>query len=102
MICKVYLKVLSWPVETLGVEGVGDDVILDQEIEGDKTVRDLLNRLATKYQQFGHIVFDVKSQKLTGRVLIFLNGRDLELVDGLETRLNNGDTFTFIPLIEGG
>ncbi len=34
--------------------------------------------------------------------MIFLNGRALELVDGLETKLSNADTLTFVPHIEGG
>lgn len=93
---------MSSLAETLGMAGTSEEIIPEPENEGDKSVRGLLNRLAAKHQHFGQIVFDINAQKLTGRVLIFFNGRDLELVDGLETRLNDGDTLTFVPLIEGG
>jgi MoaD family protein len=99
---KVRLEVLSWLAEALDIEEKSDTVSLEQEIEEGKTVRDLLNRLATRYQRFGQMVFDTNAQKLTGRAVIFFNGRTLELVNGLETKLNDGDTLTFIPLIEGG
>ena len=99
---KVRLEILSWLTETLGIEGTSYNVSLDQEIEEDKTVKDLLNRLATRYQPFGQVVFDVKAQKLTDRVSIFFNGRNLELVNGLEAKLIDGDTLTFAPFIEGG
>ncbi len=99
---KVRLEVLSWLAETLDIEEKSGTVSLEQEIEEGKAVWDLLNRLATRYQRFGQIVFDTNAQKLTGRAVIFFNGRTLELVNGLETKLSDGDTLTFVPIIEGG
>ncbi len=99
---KVYLEVLPSLAETLGIDSTSEEVISDQEIDGARSVRELLNRLGTRYQRFGRVVFDINTQKLTGEVVIFFNGRALELVDGLETKLSDGDTLTFVPLIEGG
>ncbi len=99
---KIRLEVLPALAETLGIGGTSEEVISDQESEGDSSVRELLNRLGARHQRFGQIVFDTNTQKLTGRVIIFFNGRDLELVDGLETKLSDGDTLTFVPFIEGG
>lgn len=99
---KVRLEVMTSLAETLGIERTSEEVITDQEIGGDKSVRDLLNRLGARHQRFGQIVFDIYAQKLTGRVIIFFNGRALEPVEGLETKLSDGDTLTFVPLIEGG
>ncbi|MFC1948877.1 MoaD/ThiS family protein [Chloroflexota bacterium] len=99
---KVRLEILSSLAEALDIEEKSDAVSFEQEIEEDKTVRDLLNRLATSYQRFGQVVFDVKAQKLTERVNIFFNGRNLELADGLATKLSDGDTLTFVSPIVGG
>jgi len=99
---RVHLEVMSSLAESLGMEGTSEEVISDQESEGGSSVRELLNRLGIRHQRFGQIVFDINTQKLTGNVIIFFNGRDLELVDGLETRLSDGDTLTFVPFIEGG
>jgi len=102
MMGKVRLEVPPVLAETLGLEGTSEEVISDQQIEGDKSVRDLLNRLCARYQRFGQIVFDIDAQELTGRVVIFFNGRTLEPAEGLETKLSDGDTLTFVPVIEGG
>ncbi len=99
---KVRVKFLSWLVETLGFEGTSEEIILEAEIERDKTVRDLFGQLAVKYPRFGQLVFDVKSQNLTDRVSIFLNSRHLELVNGLETKLKDGDILTLVAPIDGG
>lgn len=100
---KVYLEIIpSSLAETLGIERTSEEAISDKEIDGDKSIIGLLNRLGAKYQRFGKIVFDINTQKLTGKVGIFFNGRALEPVNGLETKLSDGDTLTFVPVIEGG
>ncbi|MFC1957440.1 MoaD/ThiS family protein [Chloroflexota bacterium] len=99
---KVRLEVLPSLAETLGIEDTSDEAISELEDDGVRSVRELLNRLCVRYKRFGQMVFDVDTQELTGRVVIFFNGRSLELVNGLETRLSDGDTLTLVPLIEGG
>ncbi len=99
---KVRLEILPSLAETLGIDGTSEEVISETGSGDTGSVKELLNQLGTRYQRFGQIVFDITTQKLTGRVVIFFNGRALELVNGLETRLNDGDTLTFVPLIEGG
>jgi len=99
---KVSLEILSWLTETLDIEEKSNAISLEQEIEEGKTVRDLLNRLATRYPRFGQVVFDVKAQKLTERVSIYFNGRNLELANGLATKLSDGDTLAFVAPIVGG
>ena len=98
----VHLEILSSLVDTLDSDSKSDTVILEQEIEEGITVRDILNRLSIKYQRFVEVVFDVKAQKQTESVNIFLNGRNIELLNGLTTKLSDGDTLTFITPIIGG
>ncbi len=99
---KIRLEILPALAETLGIEATSEEVISEQENGGDQLVKDLLNRLVARYQRFGQIVFNTDSQELTGRVVILFNGRALELQNGLETKLSDGDTLTFVPFIEGG
>ncbi|MBI4282888.1 MAG: MoaD/ThiS family protein [Chloroflexi bacterium] len=99
---KVHLEILARLTETLGIAGTSDDISFEQEIGENETVSDLLNRLAARYQTFGEVVFDTKAQKLTERVSIFFNGRNLELANGLRTQLSDGDTLTFVTPIAGG
>ena len=99
---KVRLEILPGLIETLGIEEGSARVGLEQEIEEGETVSHLLKRLATRYQPFGQVVFDVKAEKLTERVSIFFNGRNLELADGLRTKLSDGDILTFLAPVAGG
>ena len=95
---KVRLEFLPSLAETLGVEQVSEEGIPD----ADALFTDLLCRLGTQYPLFSQIVFDMKTQKLTGRVAIFLNGRTLNPESGLNIRLKDGDRLIFAPTIEGG
>ena len=99
---KVRLEFLSWVADTLSVEGTSEEIILEAKIEESKTVRELLSQLAARYPRFEQTVFDIEAQKLTEKASLFLNGRHLELLNGLETKLNDGDTLTLVPPIAGG
>lgn len=99
---NVRLEFLSRLADTLGVEKTNEEVVLEVKTEGEKTVRGILSELAIKYPRFGELVFDVKTQKLIARVAIFCNGSHLELANGLETRIKDGDVLAFLPPLEGG
>ena len=99
---KVCIKVLPALAESLGIEGTVEERISGMEGEDVCSVLDLLNRLCRRYHHFDQVVFDMATQKLTGHVAIFLNDRSLDLMDGLETTLADGDVLTLVPAIEGG
>ena len=99
---KVRLEVLSYLVEKLDADAKGDTIVLEQEIGQGTVVRDILNRLSSTYPRFTEVIFDVKAQKQTEKVNIFLNGRNLELKNGLSTELADGDTLIFIAPVAGG
>ncbi len=89
--------------ETLGMAKTSEEPITGQGSDGaDSSVKSLLNRLSGKYQWFEEIVFDNKTRRLTGKVVFFFKGRDIEPEEGLETRLKHGDVLTFVPFIAGG
>lgn len=99
---KIRLEFLSWLTDALDVERTGNDVVLEQEIESGNTVKELLIRLAATNPHFAQTVFDVKSQRLSDGVHIFYNGCQLELLNGLETKLKDHDALIFVPVIAGG
>ncbi len=94
---KVRLRVLPSLAETLGVDATGEE-----DIEAGLPVRDILIRLCARHPRFEQMVYDTDARKLTGSVAIFLNDRALELVDGLESELKDGDKLTLVSPIEGG
>ena len=99
---KINLEFLSWLSQTLGIEESSGSLRFDLEVEGASSVRELLAQMAGRYPGFAQAVFDTRLQKLDDKVCIFFNGRQLELENGLETRLQEGDSLVFLPLIQGG
>ncbi|KUO42779.1 MAG: hypothetical protein APU95_06270 [Hadesarchaea archaeon YNP_N21] len=81
-------------------EIVGKDQI---EISGVGTVMSLLNELTKKYgPRLGDQLFDPKTRKLRGYVNILVNGRGVNLLSGLDTKLNDGDVVAIFPPVSGG
>ena len=72
------------------------------EVEAGTTVRDLFDSLAAKSEHFAQYVFDRDRQDLTGRVVVVINDRILELVQGLDTKIQDGDTILLVPAYAGG
>ncbi len=77
-------------------------LVLEKEIEEGTTLKNLLNEMVTTHREVVEITFDTQSQKLTGAMAIILNGTFIQLLNGLETKIYDGDAISFIPLIVGG
>jgi len=73
---------------------------IDKEFVG--TVRQLLEELCDEFgERFRGYVYDEKGE-LRKYVKIFVNGRNIDDLDGLETRLGEGDSVAIFPPIAGG
>jgi len=98
---KVKLEVIPWLTDYFGARGASRLVLEEEAAEGEK-VRDLLVRLADRYQEFGRLAFDAEKGQLSGHITVICNNRLLELLDGLDTVLKEGDTILLLPAYAGG
>jgi len=66
------------------------------------TVEELLTQLSKKYgKQFTEYVYDEKG-KVRTHIQILVNGRGIIALQGLETKLKEGDNLAILPPVGGG
>jgi molybdopterin synthase sulfur carrier subunit len=65
------------------------------------TVRDALLALVEKYPGLADSLWQ-GGDHLSGHVAVLLNGRDLRHLDGLDTRVEEGDILHIFPPVGGG
>ncbi len=77
-------------------------VIQEQTLAGEEeSLRSLLDRLARRMPTFAEAVFDPQTQSLSSEVTLVINGH-IQLSQGLETKLKDGDRILFLPILAGG
>ncbi|MEM1891748.1 MAG: MoaD family protein, partial [Nitrososphaerota archaeon] len=75
----------------------------DQELHFEvSSIRDLLNQLSEKFgDAFRQRVLDERGN-LRSFVVLYVNGKNIQLTEGLDTRLEDGDEVMMLPAIGGG
>lgn len=102
----VQLEIMPWLSRYFAPDQSGSGrsgrVVLQREIGDGATVSDLLADITSQSTEFGQVLFDAQTGRLTGYVTLILNGRLLELAGGLEAELKPGDTLRLLPTLAGG
>ena len=67
------------------------------------TVKELIDFIAKEYNpKFKEQIINQKTGKVHTFYKILINGQDIEFLNGLETKLKEGDTVTIFPPVGGG
>jgi len=75
---------------------------VELETPNNLTVRDLVDLISHTFNpKFGEAVLD-SDGKLRGEYVVLVNGKAIEWLDGLATKLNDNDEVVFLPPAEGG
>jgi len=80
----------------------GGRLLLELEIAEGETVGNLLDKLIAMEEKLRPHLFDPASGKFTDQISIVVNDRFIDLLDGLDTRLEDGDTVMLIQAWSGG
>jgi len=92
---KLRVKFLATLYELTGV------LKTEVEVPDGLTIRGLIDALARKYAKLREELLD-EGGNLKPMYNILVNGRAVEWLNGLDTRLKDGDEVVFIPLAAGG
>jgi len=66
------------------------------------TLKDLVTRLTGEMPQIQKIFSDHQFGGSASNSLVLVNGREISVLNGLDTKLNDGDEIVFIPVVHGG
>jgi len=65
-------------------------------------LKDLVTKISQETPQLEKTLDDGKLDDSRSNALILINGREISVLNGLETKLNDGDEIVFIPVVHGG
>ena len=72
------------------------------QLENAITVEELLTLLSYKYgKNFREYIYDKKG-KVQGFLSFLVNGKNINILEGFDTKLKQGDTIAILPPVGGG
>jgi molybdopterin converting factor small subunit len=78
-----------------------EPVILEEALEDEESLRHLLTRLSGRFDHFSENLFDPGTQSLSSEVTLIFNSH-IDLPQGMDTKLKDGDRVLFLPILAGG
>ena len=66
------------------------------------SLKELLSNLSQEFPLLEKTFTDQQLNDSRSNALILVNGREISVLNGLETRLNDGDEIVFVPVVHGG
>jgi molybdopterin synthase sulfur carrier subunit len=63
---------------------------------------DLLDVITVGKKEFRLNLLDEQLPDPKAKALILVNGREISVLDGLETKVKDGDEVVFVPVVHGG
>jgi molybdopterin synthase sulfur carrier subunit len=70
--------------------------------ESGMSLKELLAKLGQEMPQLQKSISDPQAGDATSNGLVLVNGREISVLNGLETELNDGDEVVFVPVVHGG
>ncbi len=64
-------------------------------------LKDLITKISQEMPQLDKTLSDQLSDSRSN-ALVLINGREISVLNGLETKLNDGDEIVFVPVVHGG
>lgn len=66
------------------------------------SIKQLVDNINQELPELKRTFSDQELNDSRSNSLILVNGREISVIDGLETKLNDGDEIVFIPVVHGG
>jgi molybdopterin synthase sulfur carrier subunit len=76
--------------------------ILAIKIEDVIPLREVIKKIVEKIPNLKRALVDPELEEPRPNALILVNGREISVLDGLETLVKDGDEIVLVPVIHGG
>jgi sulfur-carrier protein len=81
------------------VSGAGE---LALDCKGDASIKKLMSKITKELPALKRSLIDQQLENPMPNVLILVNGKEISVLNGLETTLQNGDEVVLVPVVHGG
>ena len=68
----------------------------------DITIKELVNEISQELPELKHTFSDQELNDSKSNSLVLVNGREISVLNGYETKLKDGDEIVFVPVVHGG
>ena len=65
-------------------------------------IKELVYKISQEMPELKRIFIDQELNDSRSNSLILVNGKEISVLDGYETKLNDGDEIVFVPVVHGG
>ncbi|MHB0867933.1 MAG: MoaD/ThiS family protein [Chloroflexota bacterium] len=97
---RVRVEILPWLSTSMRPGSLGS-ISLEHRLKG-TTFGDLMEELSESDPSFAQLIFDLGARELRFPARAIVNGQLLEFLQGLETRLSDGDNVAIMATYTGG
>jgi molybdopterin synthase sulfur carrier subunit len=66
------------------------------------SIKQLVHKISQEIPKLKHTFSDQELNNSRSNSLILINGREISILNGYETKLNDGDEIVFVPVVHGG
>jgi len=66
------------------------------------SLKELVTKISQQMPKLEKTFSDHQLNDSRSNALILVNGREISVLNGLETKLNDGDEIIFVPVVHGG
>lgn len=70
--------------------------------EEEMSLKELFAKIELETPKLEKSFTDAKAGDSTSNALILVNGREISVLNGYETKLKDGDEIVFVPVVHGG
>lgn len=100
---KVEKERMEVTVKFIGVfRSISGKSNLNLKFKDTTPIREAVRKIVVDLPELKRVLIDPELEDPRPNTLILVNGREINILNGLETALNDGDQVVFIPVLHGG